>query len=321
MQIQSFEIEHGGGLREVEFAGLIERWRAGGGPYWIDVTSSEGVEQAGLLSDLGFTQEVIDELLQPGHAARVLPLDDAVFFELPARMAGDPPELKSYAFLSADRIVLTLREALGDDGAASLEDLVGRLTLNGQSISELVCNLLLELSVDLRNRSSKLRIRNITLSRRMDDDPESVTLEDLLDLKREIVDLEAATDERIAVMETLEPLKHRALEPGRFIESFRVALGNTTSTARRLDRLSRRAADLQLRYEAHLQEKTNRRLGRLTIISAVFLPLTLIAGIYGMNFDVMPELHLRYAYPIALAGMVLVALGMVWWFRSRGWMD
>ena len=50
------------------------------------------------------------------------------------------------------------------------------------------------------------------------------------------------------------------------------------------------------------------------------MPLTMIVGIWGMNFDVMPELHYPYGYPIALGGMALIAGGLYWYFRSRGWL-
>ena len=53
-------------------------------------------------------------------------------------------------------------------------------------------------------------------------------------------------------------------------------------------------------------------LGLLTVLSAIFMPLTLIAGIYGMNFDVMPELHWRYGYFVVLGTMAVIAGGL-WW--------
>ena len=57
----------------------------------------------------------------------------------------------------------------------------------------------------------------------------------------------------------------------------------------------------------------------LTIISATFLPLTLIAGIYGMNFTNMPELDEGYAYFIVLVGMAIFAIAMVLFFIRKGW--
>jgi magnesium transporter len=59
----------------------------------------------------------------------------------------------------------------------------------------------------------------------------------------------------------------------------------------------------------------------LTVISAVFLPLTLLAGIWGMNFMLMPELQLSFGYPLGLGLMALIAGGLTWLFYMRGWFD
>jgi magnesium transporter len=59
---------------------------------------------------------------------------------------------------------------------------------------------------------------------------------------------------------------------------------------------------------------------RLTIISTIMLPLSLIAGIYGMNFKHMPELEWLWGYPMALGIMATVALGIVTWFRTKRWL-
>ncbi len=58
----------------------------------------------------------------------------------------------------------------------------------------------------------------------------------------------------------------------------------------------------------------------LTIFAAFFLPLTFIVGVYGMNFDVMPELRWRLGYPAVLVFMGAVCLGVYLWFRRKGWM-
>jgi magnesium transporter len=57
----------------------------------------------------------------------------------------------------------------------------------------------------------------------------------------------------------------------------------------------------------------------LTIFSAIILPLSLIAGIYGMNFENMPELRTRYGYYITIASMFLVAVGLLFYFWRKGW--
>ena len=68
-------------------------------------------------------------------------------------------------------------------------------------------------------------------------------------------------------------------------------------------------------------ELANRRLNVLTIVQAIFVPLTLIAGIYGMNFSVMPELGWPNGYFAALALMGVIAVGELWLFYRSGWFD
>lgn len=58
----------------------------------------------------------------------------------------------------------------------------------------------------------------------------------------------------------------------------------------------------------------------LTIMSTIFIPLTFIAGVYGMNFEHMPELGFEWSYPIVWGLMILVALGMLYFFRKRKWL-
>ncbi|MEZ4604355.1 MAG: CorA family divalent cation transporter [Desulfobacterales bacterium] len=55
----------------------------------------------------------------------------------------------------------------------------------------------------------------------------------------------------------------------------------------------------------------------LTVIATLFIPLTFLAGIYGMNFTHMPELEWRYAYPAFWVVVVIVFLGMFWWVKRK----
>jgi magnesium transporter len=58
----------------------------------------------------------------------------------------------------------------------------------------------------------------------------------------------------------------------------------------------------------------------LTIIATVFIPLTFIAGVYGMNFQHMPELAWPWAYPLLWAVMIVIAAAMVVYFRRKKWL-
>jgi magnesium transporter len=75
--------------------------------------------------------------------------------------------------------------------------------------------------------------------------------------------------------------------------------------------------------DAHISmvsHRLNQVMKVLTIFSTILLPLTFIAGVYGMNFDFMPELHWKYGYFLVWGVMLSVALTLLWIFRRRGWL-
>jgi magnesium transporter len=72
-------------------------------------------------------------------------------------------------------------------------------------------------------------------------------------------------------------------------------------------------------YNMHLQHKTNQVVQTLTVISTIFIPITFVAGVYGMNFKAMPELDWKYGYVFAW-GIMLVMTGLMGlYFRSKRW--
>jgi magnesium transporter len=73
-------------------------------------------------------------------------------------------------------------------------------------------------------------------------------------------------------------------------------------------------------YVSSLSMRTNDIMRVLTIISSIFIPLTFVAGLYGMNFAHMPELHWRFGYPAALILMAAVAVGMILFFKRKNWL-
>ena len=73
-------------------------------------------------------------------------------------------------------------------------------------------------------------------------------------------------------------------------------------------------------YHTGVTNKLNEIMKVLTIFSAIFIPLTFIAGIYGTNFEYLPELHYRYAYFVFWGVLIVVALIMLKFFKRRGWL-
>jgi magnesium transporter len=73
-------------------------------------------------------------------------------------------------------------------------------------------------------------------------------------------------------------------------------------------------------YLSMISNKLNKTMRVLTVIATIMLPLTVVTGIYGMNFDYMPELRSRYGYPATLLTMLVIAGGMLYYFRRQRWL-
>ena len=86
------------------------------------------------------------------------------------------------------------------------------------------------------------------------------------------------------------------------------------------DQLNEDSQNLISTYMSYSAQKTNEVMKVLTLFSAYFLPLTFIVGIYGMNFDNMPELRYRYGYPVIMGLMLLIFLLIFFWFKRRKWL-
>ncbi|HEX3601767.1 MAG TPA: magnesium/cobalt transporter CorA, partial [Lacipirellulaceae bacterium] len=86
------------------------------------------------------------------------------------------------------------------------------------------------------------------------------------------------------------------------------------------------AGDVRDYYLSTISNRMNEIMKTLTVIATIFLPITFIAGVYGMNFNPnespwnMPELNWRFGYFFALGLMVAVTLAMLWYFKRRGWL-
>jgi len=78
-------------------------------------------------------------------------------------------------------------------------------------------------------------------------------------------------------------------------------------------------ADIRDSYLSLNSHQTNNVMKVLTIITSIFSPLTFIAGIYGMNFEHMPELSWRYGYLFSLTFMIVLGVIMILWFKRKGW--
>ena len=138
-------------------------------------------------------------------------------------------------------------------------------------------------------------------------------------LKREIAEV------RRAVLPLREPMRQFATGTGVLVNDDTAAyfrdvadhLQRVSEVIDSLDQLLSTAFDASL---ARISVQQNEDMRKISAGAALIVVPTLIAGVYGMNFDHMPELHWTYGYPFALALMVGVSVGLFIWFKKSGWL-
>lgn len=77
------------------------------------------------------------------------------------------------------------------------------------------------------------------------------------------------------------------------------------------------AMQVQDVYQSEIEIKQNDVMKMLTIVTTIFLPLTLIAGWYGMNFEHMPEIKSEYAYPVTIAASIMIVAASLYYFKKK----
>lgn len=100
----------------------------------------------------------------------------------------------------------------------------------------------------------------------------------------------------------------------------RDALSHLAHVAEVLEHVHEAVGSVMEAYISRVSQRTNEVMKVLTIMASIFIPLTFIAGVYGMNFAHMPELQWPWAYPAVLLVMLAVAIAMVVFFRRRKWL-
>jgi magnesium transporter len=86
------------------------------------------------------------------------------------------------------------------------------------------------------------------------------------------------------------------------------------------ERLRDQLVSLYDLYQSEIAIRTNSVVQVLTIVSTIFIPLTFIVGVYGMNFDTMPELRWRFGYPTVMVFMLIASLLMIGYFKRKRWL-
>jgi magnesium transporter len=152
----------------------------------------------------------------------------------------------------------------------------------------------------------------------LETDPDELSKQ-TLPLKRQLARLAASFEDQLYCVASLQTIESESFHMQGLLDHFRDAVSHLEHASRSIGRQLAHLNAIQQEYQLKLQNKANDRLRLLTIISTIFIPLTLITGIYGMNFRNMPELQWHYTYFGVLGVMFTIALAMLWGFFRAGW--
>ena len=151
------------------------------------------------------------------------------------------------------------------------------------------------------------------------EDAKNTDLERVYEIRGDIRDLRIHYEQLIDLGQELEENENNFFknENTRYFRLFIDRMSRLMDTASSLRDHTVQIRDL---YHSEMEIKQNRIMTLLTVVTTIFMPLTLIVGWYGMNFRYMPELQSRWGYPIVIAVSLLIIVGSLLFFKKKRWL-
>ena len=292
---------------------------------WIDIDSLHDVELVRRIGGLfGIDPLVLEDILDTNQRPKVEDYGSYVFITLKMlrfHAADDSIIIEQISLVLGDRYVISFQEGIEGDVFDAVRrrtrDGVGRLRTSGPDylayslVDAVVDSYFLVLEQYLKE-IEKLRAGLLENTNRE-------TMYIILNLEQEVMSI------RRAVWPLIEAISRLMKERSPLMRSstkkylrdvddhVRQVLDETQTAIDMLDRM-------QDVYLSNVSNSMNEVMKVLTIVSTIFIPLTFIAGVYGMNFEQMPELAHIYGYPVVLLLMLGIAIGMLVYFRRKKWL-
>jgi len=289
------------------------------GKFWMDVQESRPDALASFLEPLGLHPLVLEACLDTTPKAHIAPYEQVLYVQFPTQFEWKDPTPTFLTVVCLPEAIVTLHAAPMPVLNAMAHEFMSATRLQTASTSAVLYQILdrfidqdLAVAVDARKKVDA--VEEAIDAEAIDD---LVTM--ILRLKRQFARLAIMFEDQHRCISTLQAVESDCFSTQGLREYFHDAISNLDHALRAAGRQEARLTTLHQYYLLKLQEKAGNRLRILTILSAVFLPLTLITGIYGMNFRHMPELLWPLGYPAVIISMIVLAGGMLWMFYRRGW--
>ena len=292
---------------------------------WYNIIGLDDVSFMGKVRDrLKIHPLFMEDIMNTGQRAKFEELDDTIFIS--AKMLQYDEEqtkvtAEQVSFIVKDTLLVSFQEAPGD----TFEAVRQRLQTSNSNIRRLgtdyLAYALLDSIVDnyiYLIESMGEKIDNLELE--VIDHPEDETLQKINSFKRElhfiIKVIRPVRDLMLNLLRSSTPLIHK----DDVLPYYRDLYDLVVHAVESVDAYRVVLTDYLQLYHSSMSTRMNDIMRILTIFSAIFIPLSFFAGVYGTNFENFPELQYEYAYFIWWGVVIMIALGMLWFFKRKGWL-
>ncbi len=294
------------------------------GAVWIDLEGPDPRFEP-FLGACGFHPLAIEDTFTLQHQPKVEEYDDTIFIivrgldfnvDHPVQ-DGEVKTMKLAAFLSKRRLVTAHRAPL-----KSVKIVRERISETSRAFSGgasqilwSICDEMMDLYVPVVDEVGG-EIDQLESSVLVD--PRREHLERILELRRRLGTLRRSMLPHRQVFGHLAGSRSGPIDDTGGL-NFRDTQDNVLRLGDAIEQQRDMLNNLRDTYLSVVAQRTNDIMRVLTVFSAIILPLSLVAGIYGMNFQAMPELSQPWGYPMALGIMAVIAVGLLGWFRRKKW--
>ena len=284
---------------------------------WIDIDLSRTEEAKALLDGLGLcSPDIVEDALTRDDAMQLARYDDYLHLVLTGcRLSGRAFELERVDAIFGERYLLTLRRGqpafMREVRRHYRSDFVRFATTPSFLLYELWDRLIDNyLSV---HKAFEERVEQV--QRGLTGDVDEVIFQEASELSSDLLQLRKTLLPARAVLTELSTRKSAFVS-----EATQPFLGNMVGTIERVlqDVLVDRdiLSDSLNNYMSMVAHRTNKVMGKLTVVSVIFMPLTFLCGVYGMNFEVLPELKLQWGYYGFWILVGVIVLGLIGFMRK-----
>lgn len=296
---------------------------SGAGLLWLDITGTTEEDIAYLRRIFGFHPLALEDCLSDAiHAPKIDDFGSYIFIVVHGINYAAESEIVTTAelniFLGPNYVVSNHNIPL--HSLESVKARVGNDARPMQSGADFLAHAIIDALIDnvlptiYRMNDAAEEIEELTLR-----NPHPSTMEDILKLKRSTLRIRRVMTPQREMMNRLSRDNYPAIKSEARIY-FRDVYDHLTRIEDLNQSLQDRADNALTIYLSSVTNRQNETMKVLSIVAAIFLPLTLLAGIYGMNFEYMPELTWRWGYFGVLGVMGAVIVGVIWWFWARRWL-